>query len=104
MGALNAGIGAKVGQSLRMAEIGVLKAGTSRELLNRHPRLHWIGVDAYDDEWPLDGNQSENLAEAVANLAPFVAEGRASLWRVASASVTDAEVPRGSLDLVFVDA
>lgn len=82
-------------RSLRMAEIGVFRAGTSSHVLQENSRLRWLGVDTYQGMW------AKHRIVAEQNLHPFKA--RAKLLDMPSEAVTDAQVPLGSLDLVFID-
>eukprot|EP00927_Polykrikos_kofoidii_P048748 TRINITY_DN42963_c0_g1_i1.p1 TRINITY_DN42963_c0_g1~~TRINITY_DN42963_c0_g1_i1.p1 ORF type:complete len:467 (-),score=80.86 TRINITY_DN42963_c0_g1_i1:81-1481(-) len=79
-----------------VAEVGVEAANTSQRLLERNPRLSYIGVDPYV-------NNDVVYADVLRRLASFTDVGRFKLHRSRSLDAA-AEVADGSLDLVFLDA
>jgi len=84
--------------SIHMAELGVHRAETSVALLGAHPQLRWLGLDTYEGKW------AQYLSVARDALALFVLQGRATLRVGRTDAVGDDDVPRGSLDVLFVDA
>lgn len=90
-------------EPLRMAEIGVARAATPDYVLRRDPALQWLGIDPYEHD-PYE-HKSGNAAfkRAWSKLAPLVSGNRTRLLRKRSDEVTDSEVPRQSLDLLFID-
>ncbi|CAD7939861.1 unnamed protein product [Amoebophrya sp. A25] len=94
---------------LRMLEVGVDQANTTRRLLETYPedvlRLH-IGVDPWENKpvtaerkVPVDGDGT--YQSVVDKLAPF--HGRSLLLRMTSAEASLRYGP-GSFDLIFLDA
>ncbi|CAE8692527.1 unnamed protein product [Polarella glacialis] len=95
------------GQRVRrpeVAELGADHAECSGKLLEKHPELRWIGVDAYvdvDKFGPDVGGRA--LTRARARLQPWLGS-RAQLLVDRSKSAASSLVGRREFDLLFVDA
>lgn len=84
------------GRDVAMAEIGVEAANTSQRLLERHPRLSYLGVDPYVNNDGLHDDVKRRLSM-------HLTSGRFVLHRDRSLDVA-VRIPGESLDLVFLDA
>lgn len=97
-----------VGESPRIAEIGVHIGEVASRILERHPTLRWLGIDPYECDPDMTNYRegatgSEVLRIVRSQLQPWLG-GRAQLLVARSDEVLDAEVGDEHFDLVFVDA
>mmetsp|Transcript_122059 Transcript_122059/g.356552 ORF Transcript_122059/g.356552 Transcript_122059/m.356552 type:complete len:369 (+) Transcript_122059:40-1146(+) len=90
-----------------MVEVGVNTGEVPLILLSRHPTLHWLGVDPYENQGDQGPGDAAALEEAVSQLDPWLGS-RAHLLVARSSQVSDKMLlglaGNRSVDLVFIDA